>query len=61
MKKARYSPPFSTISSFEMEGFITQSTSDWEDDGPPFSFNGEEDFLPTLGGPQSIVDNSSKA
>lgn len=60
MKKARYSPPLSTISSFEMEGFITQSTSDWEDGGT-FSFNGEEDFLPTLGGPQSIVDNSSKA
>jgi len=60
MKKARYSPPFSTISSFEMEGFITISNSDWEDGGT-FSFNGEEDFLPTLGGPQSIVDNSSEA
>ena len=55
-----YSAPSSTMSSFELEGFITQSTSDWQDGGD-FSFNGEENALPILGGPQSIVDNTSEA
>ena len=56
----RYSTPSSIISSFELEGFITISNSDWQYGGD-FSFNGEENALPILGGPQSIVDNSSEA